>query len=124
MNHEAIDRQLIELLRMPIRRRTTTRLSAGLNELAAAAGVHAVGMSPIQQEQVKLLAIADSLASELGTTKSSVLLDLTNHEDHAWINPLTLVMHRKTGDYLMGHGRSAQEALRDLHEYTPKSTAA
>ena len=119
MNHEAIDRQLIELLRLPVTQRSPEHLSAALTNIAAAADVEAVARTMLQQEQLKLLAIAELLSQDLKTDINNVSLELALDER---FTSLSLWMQQLEGGAWVGRGNTAEEALRDLHEVrSPKA---
>ena len=113
MNHEAIDRQLIELLRLPAAQRRAEHVSETLTNIAAAAEVGAVATTPLQQEQLKLLNIVELLSHDFETNINNVSLELA-------VNPslslLRVWMLQLDGAAWTGRGNTAEEALKDLHE--------
>ncbi|KPZ10841.1 hypothetical protein ALP50_03160 [Pseudomonas syringae pv. spinaceae] len=117
MNQEAIDHLLIDLLRIPPEQRTQNDVAAVIAGMNSAALLEAVAATPLQQEQIKLLAIAEFLACELQMIDAHVTLDLSITEPQ-WI-PLTLTMRRPCAGYVFGRGRTAQEALMDMYDYIP-----
>lgn len=117
MNQEAIDRLLIDLLRIPPEQRTQNDVAAVIAGINSAARLEAVATTPLQQEQFKLLAITEFLACELQMVDAHVTLDLSITQPQ-WI-PLTLTMRRPCGGYIFGRGRTAQEALMDMYDYIP-----
>ncbi|WP_116828056.1 hypothetical protein [Pseudomonas syringae] len=124
MNQEAIDRLLIDLLRIPPEQRTQNDVAAVIAGINSAALLEAVAATPLQQEQIKLLAITEFLACELQMVDAHVTLDLSITQPQ-WI-PLTLTMRRPCAGYVFGRGRTAQEALMDMYDYipSPKEAAA
>lgn len=117
MNQEAIDRLLIDLLRIPPEQRTQNDVAAVITGINSAARLEAVAATPLQQEQIKLLAITEFLACELQMVDAHVTLDLSIIQPQ-WI-PLTLTMRRPYAGYVFGRGRTAQEALMDMYDYIP-----
>ncbi|RMR09798.1 hypothetical protein [Pseudomonas syringae group genomosp. 3] len=124
MNQEAIDHLLIDLLRIPPEQRTQNDVATVIAGINSAALLEAVAATPLQQEQIKLLAITEFLACELQMVDAHVTLDLSITEPQ-W-TPLTLTMRRPCAGYVFGRGRTAQEALMDMYDYipTPKEVAA
>ncbi|MBI6845242.1 hypothetical protein YA0016_26375 [Pseudomonas syringae] len=117
MNQEAIDRLLVELLRIPPEQRTQNEVATVVAGINAAALLEAVAATPLQQEQIKLLAITEFLACELQMVEVLVTLDLSITQPH-W-TPLTLSMRRPGAGYVFGRGNTAQEALMDMYDYIP-----
>ncbi|MDU8428285.1 hypothetical protein RYA99_24275 [Pseudomonas syringae pv. actinidifoliorum] len=124
MNQEAIDRLLIDLLRIPPEQRTQNDVATAVADINAFALLEAVAATPLQQEQIKLLAITKLLACELQMVGAHVTLDLSVTQP-PW-TPLTLTMRRQCGGYVFGRGSTAQEALMDMYDYipAPKEAAA
>lgn len=117
MNQEAIDRLLIDLLRIPPEQRTQNDVATAIADIDAAALLEAVAATSLQQEQIKLLAITEFLACELRMVKAHVTLDLSITQP-CW-TPLTLTMRRPDAGYVFGRGNTAQEALMDMYDYIP-----
>ncbi|MBA1232662.1 hypothetical protein G7013_23730 [Pseudomonas viridiflava] len=122
MNQEAIDHLLIDLLRIPPEQRTQNDVSTAVADINAAALLEAVAATPLQQEQIKLLTITEFLACELQMVEAHVTLEL--HPTSRYRTPLTLTMRRPDAGYVFGRGETAQEALMDIHDYTPNSKEA
>lgn len=117
MNQEAIDRLLIDLLRIPPEQRTQNDVATFIAGINSAALLESIAATPLQQEQIKLLAITEFLACELQMGEAHVTLDLSITQPQ-WI-PLTLTMRRPCAGYVFGRGRTAQEALMDMYDYIP-----
>ncbi|PBQ12858.1 hypothetical protein [Pseudomonas syringae] len=117
MNQEAIDHLLIDLLRIPPEQRTQNDVAAAVAGINAAALLDAVAATPLQQEQIKLLAITEFLACELQMVEAHVTLDLSIKQP-CW-TPLTLNMRLPSAGYVFGRGNTAQEALMDMYDYIP-----
>ncbi|MBS7440604.1 hypothetical protein KID96_25090 [Pseudomonas syringae] len=122
MNQEAIDHLLIDLLRIPPEQRTQNDVAAAVAGINAAALLDAVAATPLQQEQIKLLAITEFLACELEMVEAHVTLEL--HPTSRYRFPLTLTMRRPDTGYVFGRGETAQEALMDIHDYIPNPKEA
>ncbi|POP81258.1 hypothetical protein CXB38_14265 [Pseudomonas syringae] len=122
MNQEAIDHLLIDLLRIPPEQRTQNDVATAVADINAAALLEAVAATPLQQEQIKLLAITEFLACELQMVEAHVTLEL--HPTSRYRTPLTLTMRRPDAGYVFGRGETAQEALMDIHDYTPNPKEA
>jgi len=122
MNQEAIDRLLIDLLRIPPEQRTQDEVATVVAGINRAALLDAVVEGPLQQEQIKLLAITEFLASELQMVEAHVSLELSSTSRYR--TPLTLTMRRRDAGYVFGRGETAQEALMDIHDYLPQPTEA
>ncbi|WP_122435256.1 hypothetical protein [Pseudomonas viridiflava] len=117
MNQEAIDLLLIDLLRIPPEQRTQNDVAAVIAGINSAALLESIAATPLQQEQIKLLAITEFLACELQMVEAHVTLDLSITQPQ-WF-PLTLTMRRPCAGYVFGRGRTAQEALMDMYDYIP-----
>ncbi|MEE4375809.1 hypothetical protein V2J67_25960 [Pseudomonas alliivorans] len=122
MNQEAIDHLLIDLLRIPPEQRTQNDVATAVAEINAVALLEAVAATPLQQEQIKLLAITEFLACELQMVEAHVTLEL--HPTSRYLTPPTLTMRRPDAGYVFGRGETAQEALMDIHDYTPNPKEA
>ncbi|VVM71452.1 hypothetical protein PS634_01831 [Pseudomonas fluorescens] len=122
MNQEAIDHLLIDLLRIPPEQRTQNDVATAVADINAAALLEAVAATPLQQEQIKLLAITEFLACELQMVEAHVTLEL--HPTSRYRTPLTLTMRRPDAGYVFGRGDTAQEALMDIHDYIPNPKEA
>ncbi|KEZ65364.1 hypothetical protein C5I_0136210 [Pseudomonas syringae pv. syringae FF5] len=122
MNQEEIDRLLINLLRIPPEQRNRDDVATALTEITAAARIYAFAVTPLQQEQIKLLAITEFLACELQMVDAHVTLEL--HPTSRYRTPLTLTMRRPDAGYVFGRGETAQEALMDIHDYIPNAKEA
>ncbi|EKN47547.1 MULTISPECIES: hypothetical protein [Pseudomonas syringae group] len=122
MNQEAIDRLLSELLRIPPEQRTLNEIATVVADINAAALLEAVVAGPLQQEQIKLLAITKLLACELQMVEAHVTLEL--HPTSGYRIPLSLTMRSSDGGYVFGSGETAQEALMDIHDYLPQPKEA
>ncbi|WP_122285052.1 hypothetical protein [Pseudomonas syringae group genomosp. 3] len=118
MNQEAIDRLLIDLLRIPPGQRTQNDVATVIAGINSAALIDAVAATPLQQEQIKCLAITEFLACELQMVEAHVTLEL--HPTSRYRFPLTLTMRRPDGGYVFGRGETAQQALMDIHDYFPQ----
>ena len=121
MNHEMIDHQLIELLRVPATLRRTEHVRAALASIAAAAQVEAVATTPLQHEQLKLLAIVEYLSHEFKTDIHNVSLELAVDPR---LSLLRVWMLQLDGSAWTGRGNTAEQALRDLHKVEDREAAA
>lgn len=124
MNQEAIDRLLIELLRIPATQRTQEDVEAAIAQIASAAQITGESPSLLQKEQLKLLSTAELLACQSGATFASAQLDLYTGPDTHWLNTLAISMRAPDGTFMFGRGHTAEAALRDLHDVKPKETPA
>lgn len=122
MNQEAIDHLLIDWLRIPPEQRTPNDVATAVADIYAAARFEAVTAMPLQQEQIKLLAITEFLACELQMVDAYVTLEL--HPTSRYRTPLALTMRRPDAGYVFGRGETAQEALMDIHDYIPNPKEA
>lgn len=131
MNNDLIDLHILSLLRLPAEQRTQARVALALADIAQAAQLEpAMQANPLtvqnrlQQEQLKLAAIADFLRRELSFEHCSAQLDLRENTNE-WSNPLTVLLTTMGGDiFMFGCGGSAEEALRDLHPILKSEKAA
>lgn len=122
MNHEEIDRQLIELLRTPAQERTPEIIESAIALICTAAELETIPATQSQQEQIKLLAIANLLACDLKTTHHYASLDL--HCTAETSRQLTICMRLPNGNCLIGFGETAQAALMNMKEITPSKAKA
>ncbi len=122
MNHEEIDRQLIELLRTPVQERTPGKIESAITLISTAAELETTPATQSQQEQVKLLAIANLLACDLKTTYHHASLDLYSTAETS--RQLSICMRLPNGNYLIGFGETAQETLINMKEIPPKKAEA
>ena len=120
MDQKTIDRLLIDLLRVPLERRDQNEVARTVANLSAASHLETVTATPSQREQIKLMAIVELLAYELQMELAHVTLEMS--ADTEGLVPLTITMRNPDGNYVFGRGRTAQEALQDLHDYKPKVT--
>lgn len=121
MNSNLIDQQLIELLRIPAAQRTQANIAEAIDQIRAAAQLDATPPNLAYQEHSKLAAIVEFLAVELDMKTHNTMLD--SHESQ--IYSLSAVMHENAeGLYLMGYGKTAEEALKDLHPVKVNKDAA
>lgn len=131
MNNDLIDLHILSLLRLPAEQRTHKQVALVLADIAQAAQLETtVQFNPLsehallQQEQLKLAAIAELLRQELNFEHCSAQLDLRENANE-WGNPLTVMLTTIGGDlFMFGSGRSAEEALRDLHPVLKSGKAA
>lgn len=124
MNQEAVDRLLIELLRIPSSQRTQEDVEAAIARIASAAQITTSSQSLLQKEQLKLLSTAELLVCQFGATFASVQLDLYTGPDTDWLNTLAISMRAPDGSFMFGRGNTAEAALKDLHDVKPKEAAA
>ncbi|RMQ45999.1 hypothetical protein ALQ04_01648 [Pseudomonas cichorii] len=124
MNHEEIDRQLIELLRTPAQERTPGIIESSIALICTAAELETAPATPTQQEQIKLIAIIERLACDLKTTNNNVTLELSADDPNPIHQALHLSMRLPNGNYLFGWGRTAEETLRDMREVVPTKAKA
>lgn len=131
MNNDLIDRHILSLLRLPAEQRTQDRVALVLAGIAQAAQLETATLghllteqNKLQQEQLKLAAIADFLRQELNFEHCNAQLDLCE-SDNDWGQPLTVLLSNTGGDIFMyGRGQTAESALRDLHPVTKTGQAA
>jgi len=123
MNHNLIDMQILELLRIPANQRTQERVAFALTAIAQAAESRAPvvpqleqsAKTTMQQEQIKLAALTEFLRQELGFDYCSVTLDI-NQDNYKQNDSLTTFIGSDEGDnFMVGRGLNAESALRDLH---------
>ncbi|MDG6398701.1 hypothetical protein QCD79_01715 [Pseudomonas quasicaspiana] len=124
MNQKAIDRMLIELLRIPTTQRTQPDVEAAIAGIASAAQIITENISALQEEQLKLLSFAEFLASQFGATYASAQLNLHIDPASTWANSLSLSIRAPDGGFMFGLGNTAEEALRDLHDVQPREAAS
>ena len=120
MNSNLIDQHLIELLRIPAEQRTHENIAETINRIGSAAQLDAAPLIQIYQEHAKLAAIVEFLAAELGMQRHDT--SLWTREGHT--QSLNAVLSDAEGQYLMGFGKTAEEALKDLHPVTWNKDAA
>ncbi|WP_397452501.1 hypothetical protein [Pseudomonas sp. NA-150] len=120
MNNETIDRLLIRLLRTPEDERTQEHVVEALALVREAANLEATSQDEPFKEQLKLAAIAELLTSELNMSNFSVSLDMRGLGVHR-IQSLSLSMTGSDKTWFFGYGKTAEEALKDLHEHKPKA---
>lgn len=121
MNSNLIDQHLIDLLRIPAEQRTQANIAKAINQIGAAAQLHAEPLILAQQEHIKLTAIVEFLAAELDVKSHNIMLDIREAQAYS----LRAVMRvNSDGHYLMGFGNTAEEALKDLHLVTANKDAA
>ena len=121
MNNDLIDLHILSLLRIPAEQRTQARVALALADIAQAARLEtAMLANPVteqnrlQQEHLKLAAIAEFLRQELGFEHCSVPLDLRESYNQ-WDRPLSVILSNYKGETFMhGRGRTAEECLQDL----------
>lgn len=123
MNHEEIDRQLIELLRTPVQERTPEKIESAIAFISTAAELETTQMPRMQQEQIKLMAIIELLACDLKTVNNTTTLELRDVTDPTQ-SALHLSMRLPNGHYLFGWGTTAEETLRDMREVVPTKAKA
>ncbi|KPA91049.1 hypothetical protein PF66_02387 [Pseudomonas asplenii] len=141
MDHNLIDQQILALLRTPVEQRTVENLAAALHSIATAASlVEAPFTAPhadlqrlinLHREQVKLSYYSELLLPVLGYTSYDVCL-YANTGDYGSNVTLSTILSPKT-DFsasanelptLFGSGKTAQDALRDLHPIAKREQAA
>jgi ABC-type hemin transport system substrate-binding protein len=121
MNSNLIDQHLIDLLRIPAEQRTQANIAEAINQIGAAAQLHAEPLILAQQEHIKLAAIAEFLAVELDLKSYYTTLDIRESQAYS----LSVIMTvNSDGHYLMGFGNTAEEALKDLHLVKANKDAA
>ena len=124
MNSNLIDQHLIDLLRIPAEQRTPEDIVDAISSIGIAAQIDLVPAGPLQQEQMKLAAIVDFLATELDIETYDISLSLRERQFPS-ISPLCAFMKDSTdGVRLIGFGRTAEEVLKDLHAVEPDKDAA
>jgi hypothetical protein len=137
MDNDLIDQQILELLRTPVTNRTQLHVASALARIAEAAQLIQAsrpddfGTQPylfeLQREQLKLAAIADFLGEELNFKHCDTQLNI-RESGLTWHTALTVLFtnpNSQAGDpFLIGHGNTAEEALRDLHTMIKGGRAA
>lgn len=114
MNNDLFDRLVVDLLRTPLEHCSATNV-AEVVEPKAAADCTILPFGERHQEPIKLAFITEHLAPELGIQRYSVSLHLSDHNDPSPQSLQVLIREDATDDYLIGDGRTAEQALRDLH---------
>lgn len=125
MNNDLIDQQIIGLLRIPTEQRSQEQVAMALAGIAQAAQLETATLAAplreetilitLQQGQLKLAAIADFLRRELHLEHSNAQLDL-REANNTWVPPLSVMLMNSSSDiFMLGYGRTAEEALYDLH---------
>lgn len=121
MNNDLIDQRLIDLLRIPAEQRTQTNIAEAINQIGAAAQLEVAPLILAHQEHSKLAAIVEFLAMELEIKRHDTTL--ATRESQAY--SLSVIMSGDhDGLYLMGFGKTAEEALKDLHPVKANKDAA
>lgn len=121
MNNDLIDQHLIDLLRIPVVQRTQTNIAEAINQIGAAAQLEAAPLILAHQEHSKLAAIVEFLAVELDVKRHDTTLNISGSEAYS----LSVIMSvTPDGMYLMGFGKTAEEALKDLHSVKANKDAA
>ena len=121
MNSNLIDQHLINLLRIPAEQRTQVNIAEAINQISTAAQLDAAPLILAQQEHIKLAAIIEFLAVELGVKSQNTVLDIRESQTYS----LSAVMRvNSDGQYLMGFGKTAEEVLKDLHPVKANKDAA
>ena len=119
MNSNLIDQHLIELLRIPAEQRTQENIAETLNRIGSAAQLDAAPLSQTHQEHIKLAAIIEFLAAELGMDRHDTSLFIREGNTPS----LNAILSAPEGMYLMGFGTTAAEVLKDLHPVAPNKDA-
>lgn len=122
MDNDLIDQQILELLRTSAANRTQLHVASALSRIAEAAQLdQALWVQPnlikLQHEHLKLAAIADFLGEELNFRHRDTQLNI-RESGLTWHSALSVLFSNpdsQVGDpFLIGHGNTAEEALRDL----------
>lgn len=114
MNNDQIDKQILDLLRIPATQRNQEDIAEAINRLAAVANLEISPLAPLQHEQIKLAAIAEFLVTEFGAEYYHATLEMTTHK-RDWDKPLSVLIKQGPNNHLAGLGKTAQEVLKDLH---------
>jgi len=121
MDHNLIDQQILALLRTPVDQRTPECITEALQRIVQAAEPNELEQTTItslQREQLKLAAVARFLKEELNYRACSTQLSIDDYSSgqHQTLTIL-LTSHESTSDdsFMIGHGSTAEDALRDLH---------
>lgn len=121
MDHKLTDQHLIDLLRIPAKQRTQTKIAEVINQLSTAAQLEAAPLILAHQEHSKLAAIVEFLAVELDIERHNTVLDIREGQAYS----LSVIMNGNSdGLYLMGFGKTEEEALKDLHPVKANKDAA
>lgn len=115
MNNDLFDRLLVDLLRTPKEHRSEANVAEAIAELKAASDCTIPPLGELHQEHIKLAFIIEHLAPELGIERYSVSLHLSDRTDPSAQSLQVLIREGGTDDYMIGYGRTAEQALRDLH---------
>ncbi|NVZ62027.1 hypothetical protein HX867_08030 [Pseudomonas gingeri] len=133
MDHNMIDQQLLALLRVPAEQRTSEGLAEALQGVAKAAALDDLTLTAtnseqmhlpsLQREQIKLVALGEFLMHELECNSYTVQLDVAKYEFGPSAQ-LTIILARHSQPsapsnctrLMIGSGKTAEAALRDLHE--------
>ncbi|MDH4873040.1 hypothetical protein [Pseudomonas sp. BN515] len=116
MDSKLIDETLLQVLQLPVAKRTPERILSHLTLAATAADAKLHGASPLQLEHMKLHAAVGHLAAELGdgfTYRTNLRLgpDLEGMELFATIEARTL---GDEGQRWTGYGGSAERVIASL----------
>lgn len=127
MDHNLIDQLILALLRTPVDQRTPECITEALQRIVEAATPNELKQTgdlpgkstsaSIQQEQLKLAAVASFLKEELNYRNCSTQLSIDEYSsDHHQTLTILLSSHESSAEsFLVGYGRTAEDALRDLH---------
>ena len=124
MDNDLIDRQLIDLLRMPQEFRTPANIAEAISRISATAHIEIAPTGRLQREQMKLVAIVEFLAAELKISQYDISLTLREHQDASLTSLCAYMRDDATGTKLIGLGSSAEAVLRDLHPLAENREAA
>lgn len=121
MNSNLIDQHLIDLLRIPAEQRTQANIAEAMNQIRAAALLDTVPLILAHKEHSKLAAIVEFLAEELGMNTHDTTLCIRESQAHSLAAFMSDI---PDGLRLMGFGKTAEEALKDLHPVKTSKDAA
>lgn len=122
MDHNLIDQQILNLLRIPAVQRNQADIAEAVNRIAAAAQLDMTPLGPLQNEQIKLAAIVDFLAKEMNAKYYTVDLAMTDRNDPS--RPLYARINIDLDNSLFGFGDTAEETLKNLRPETRRKTTA